>query len=183
MTSGGARVRSGPTPDFTALRRDRDGKEWTKLPTECTRPVPAWPSEVEEPTLAELSMWDSHWKMPQAHVWHADRVFTQVALYCRMFQEAQKPRASSQLRIIVRQTAEQLLLTIPALYASRYVITDSPEAAILDGIKAGQQPAAAGGASHRGRSSTSARSRMQVVPDPAPDAPLPDENATSGDES
>jgi hypothetical protein len=170
MTSGGARVRSGFAPDMSALKRERDGKEWTKLPTECSRPVPTWPAAVENPTVAELGMWNEMWTMPQAHVWHADRVYQQVALYCRMFMEGQKPRASSQLRIIVRQYADQLLLTTPALHSSRYVITDSPEADLLDQARANVSAATGTeGAPRRGRPGSSARSRMQVVPD-APDA-------------
>jgi hypothetical protein len=166
MTKGGARARSGPPADFTALRRERDGKEWTKLPTECTRPVPDWPMAVPEPTFAELDLWAQMWKMPQAHVWHADRVYLNVALYVRMFLEAAQPHASSQLRITVRQSGDQLLLTTPSLHAARYVITGSPEAELLDQVISGpgRASAPAGGAARRGRS-TSARARMQVVPD------------------
>lgn len=177
MTSGGARVRSGPQVDFAALKRDRDGKDWTKLPRECTRPAPEWPRTVEAPTVAELDMWETLWKYPQAHVWHADRTFMQVALYCRMFIEGARPRASSQLRITLRQAADQLMLTSPSLHAARYVITGSPEAEVLDGVMAGNLPAASGGGTpRRGRSSSSARNRMQVVPDPPADPPLPAED-------
>lgn len=171
MTSGGARVRSGPQPDFTALSRDRDGKEWTKLPTECTRPAPDWPVVVPDPTVAEMTMWAELWAMPQAHVWYADRVFLQVALYTRMFVEAAEPHASSQKRLMTRQLGDQLLLSIPALHSSRYVITDSPEALILDGIASGRA-AAGGGTPRRGRSAPSARSRMQVVPDAPVETPV-----------
>lgn len=44
MAKGGARARSGPPPQFDALRRDRDRRDWIVLPAEGRDgPAPEWP--------------------------------------------------------------------------------------------------------------------------------------------
>lgn len=44
MAKGGARARSGPPPQFDALRRDRDRRDWIVLPAEGRDgPTPEWP--------------------------------------------------------------------------------------------------------------------------------------------
>lgn len=165
MPKGGARTRSGPPPSMNALVRNRDAKTFTRLPRECTRPVPLWPEEVViNPTDEELNLWDAMWMMPQAHVWHADHLYHSVALYVRQFTEAAKPRASAQLRSNVRQLQTELLLTTAALTSQRYVIVDSAEDKILseviDSLEAGKPddtPARPGPAA------TSAKDRLTVV--------------------
>lgn len=174
MTSGGARLRSGPTAQPDALRRDRDGKDWTKLPKECTKPAPAWPLEIPEPTVSELAMWERLWRMPQAHVWHADHTIDLVGLYVRTFTKAAKPDAPAATMVIAKQMGDHLLLSSPALFAGRYVITDSPEDQILSGqarTTAETTPPAGGGRRPRSAGRTSSRDRMPVsiVPDPEPD--------------
>jgi len=177
MVSGGARPRSGPPPEFDALRRERDGKDWTKLPKECTRPTPEWPLLAEDPTVAELAYWNELWAMPQAHVWHADHAYMQVAAYCRNLLESLAHDAPNAKRVTQRQQADGLLLTVMSLHAARYVITDSPESAMLDQVMANHAAGAAERATRRGgRPSTSARARMQVVPDVEADEPEPNED-------
>lgn len=124
MPKGGARARSGPPPSPDALRRERDSREWTKLPGSGFQgPRPDWPEDaVADPTTAEVRMWERLWKTPQAMVWHADGVQDTVALYVRAFLEASKPEASGAARTFVRQLQDALLLSIPALHAARYVI-------------------------------------------------------------
>lgn len=48
MPSGGARLRSGPAKDPTALRRVRDAKEWVKLSRDARagKPTPPWPLDA-----------------------------------------------------------------------------------------------------------------------------------------
>lgn len=171
MTSGGARPRSGPVPQPDSLRRDRDGKDWTKLPKECTIPTPDFPLEIPEPTVAEMAMWTRLWRMPQAHVWHADHTYDLVGLYVRTFMKASKPDAPASAATIVKQMGDHLLLSSPALFAGRYVITGSPEDEILSGQsvatapRAGSgRPASRGRAS--GRNSTRGRLPVSIVPDP-----------------
>lgn len=123
MASGGARLRSGPAPDPNALRRDRDGKDWVKLPHEGrTGDTPAWPEEIPEPSVAELAHWARLWKMPQALIWEADRVHDNVALYVRTFAECAATDGSVGRRTLLRQMGDALLLSIPALHAARYTI-------------------------------------------------------------
>jgi hypothetical protein len=176
MVSGGARARSGPPPEFDALRRERNGNEWTKLPKECTRPVPEWPVLAEDPTVAELAYWNELWRMPQAHVWHADHTEMQVAAYVRNLIESLAHDAPNSKRVTQRQQADGLLLTVMSLHAARYVITDSPEAIMLDQTIANHQANRPVGRTRTGRPSTSARARMQVVPDADVEVEEPEAN-------
>ena len=123
MPSGGARLRSGPAPDPNALRRDRDGKDWIKLPAEGRKgDTPAWPEEIPDPSVRELAHWTRLWKMPQALIWEADRVHDNVALYVRTFAECAETDGSVGRRTLLRQMGDALLLSIPALHAARYTI-------------------------------------------------------------
>lgn len=58
MASGGARARSGPPPDPTALRRDRksDSAKWVILPAEGRQgPTPEWPLSGKSAHLLALT--------------------------------------------------------------------------------------------------------------------------------
>lgn len=154
-------MRSGPAPDPNALRRDRDAKDWTKLPAAGREgDAPEWPAEIAEPSLAELAMWRRLWAKPQALVWEADGVHDHVALYVRTFCFVGDGGASAPMLTALRQQADSLLLTIPALHAARYVIAAGPKAGDPDRVEAAK-------AAHPSRGS--ARSRLTVV-EPAPDA-------------
>ncbi len=123
MGSGGARLRSGPAPDPNALRRERDAKDWIKLPAEGrTGDCPAWPLELPDASVAEISMWTRLWKMPQATVWEADHGHDIVALYVRTFCDSVVKDAPAARTTQAKQLAEALLLTTPALHAARYTI-------------------------------------------------------------
>lgn len=120
MSSGGARARSGPAPDPHALRRDRKGDAagWTVLPSEGRAgEEPPWP--LPEQTSREEDLWWAFWRKPQAILWEQNGQVYEVALHVRCFAEAEKPDASSSLRTLVRQQADALLLTIPAMRAAR----------------------------------------------------------------
>ncbi len=171
--SGGARSHSGPPPNPNALRRQRDGKEWTKLPAEGRLGLPPeWPDEVEQPDDQELLMWRRIWMSPQAVVWEADHVEDMVAFYVRTYLEAMKPRAGAQARTFVKQMSEALLLTPATLAQQRYVIEGTPEARAIDAAVADH---AAAQANPRRRGPGKAKSAKEragftvVEPGPAED--------------
>lgn len=123
MASGGARTRSGPAPDPHALRRDRKGDAagWTILPSEGRAgDPPAWP--LTAATKRETDLWWTFWRKPQALLWESNGQAYEVALYVRCFAEAERAGAASSLRTLVRQQADALLLTIPAMRAARVKI-------------------------------------------------------------
>lgn len=113
MTSGGARPRSGPPADPTALRRDRkDDKEWVTLPAEgFTGVVPAFP--LAEALEAETAMWAELWEKPQAFMWSQLGLENQVATYVRNFLKATAHDAAvGWMTPVLRQEAELGLSTV-----------------------------------------------------------------------
>jgi hypothetical protein len=131
--SGGRRTRSGRTPDPQALTRQRDGKDWTRLPkVGRLAPAPEWPIEIGEPTPNELLLWRRLWTTPQAMIWEADQADDVVVLYVRTFLEAMKPRGSTIARNLAKQLAAELFLTPASLFSGRYVIQESPEETALN---------------------------------------------------
>jgi hypothetical protein len=117
MVQGGARARSGPPPDPNALRRDRKSDAgWTVIP-DAGMDAPAWPLPGE--SEREAVLWSAFWAKPQSLLWaRNDQVF-EVALHVRCFAEAEVPGAATPLRTLVRQQADALLLTMPAMLAAR----------------------------------------------------------------
>lgn len=158
MPRGGARSRSGPAPDPNALRRERDGKDWVKLPGAGRQgDTPPWPEHMSEPNMAELALWTRLWGTPQALVWEADGVADHVALYVRQRVMAGQEDASIGRVAIVARLAAELLLTTPALHAARYVI--DKDLAPVDPDRNPNTPAATD-------SSASVRNLFAVAPDP-----------------
>jgi hypothetical protein len=119
MAQGGARSRSGPAPDPNALRRDRksDAAGWTDLPASWDGPVPGWPLMGQSDREAVL--WGLFWRKPQALLWDRNGQVFEVALHVRCFVEAEATGAATPLRTLVRQQAEALLLTMPAMLSAR----------------------------------------------------------------
>lgn len=150
MAKGGARARSGPAPDPTALRRDRDAGDWTILPSEG-RPgdPPKWP--LPRQTARERTLWTELWKLPQALMWERFGQQLEVALYVRRFTEAEKAASTVNLSTLVRQMADSLGLTTPGMRANRWRIDRGEDAA----------PTATGARRAAGRPSS--RSRLKVV--------------------
>lgn len=147
MASGGARTRSGPPPDPSALRRDRDAGEWTVLPAAGSDgATPDWP--LVEQTDREATLWNGLWEKPQALMWARYGLELEVALYVRRLTEAELPNAFVGLSTTVRQLADSLGLTVPGMRANRWRI------AVEDDAPA---PAAAG------RAASSARNRLTVI--------------------
>jgi hypothetical protein len=152
MPKGGARTRSGPAPDPTALRRERDAGEWTILPAEGRKgATPDWP--FEEQSVREAVLWERLWRMPQALMWERYGQDFEVALYVRRLAEAEKPDSAVVLSTLVRQIADSLGLTTPGMRSNRWRIDrPSEEEEPTGSIEA---PAGA---------PISARARLRAVP-------------------
>lgn len=152
MPKGGARTRSGPAPDPTALRRERDAGEWTILPAEGREgATPDWP--FEEQSIREAVLWERLWRMPQALMWERYGQDFEVALYVRRLAEAEKPDSAVVLSTLVRQIADSLGLTTPGMRSNRWRI-DRPSAEDEAPTGSGAVPALA---------PTSARARLRAV--------------------
>lgn len=150
MPSGGARARSGPAPDPSALRRDRDAGDWTILPAEGRQgATPEWP--LTEQSIREADLWERLWRMPQALMWERCGQELEVALYVRRFSEAELMDSRVNLSTLVRQMADSLGLTTPGMRANRWKVTAEEPAERREA--AGRKPA--------GR--RTARDRFKVV--------------------
>jgi len=151
MAKGGARTRSGPAPDPTALRRERDQGEWTTLPAEGRAgAAPTWP--LSDLTDREEQLWSALWLRPQALMWERYAQGVEVALYVRRLVEAEEPSSPVNLSTLVRQMADSLGLTTPGMRANRWRIAPAEE------------PAAAPTKRTRAKRTPSARDRLKVVP-------------------
>lgn len=127
MAKGGARARSGPAPDPTALRRDRDAGEWTVLPAEGRQgAMPEWP--LTDQTIRESELWERLWKTPQAFMWERYGQELEVALYVRRLSEAEMLESRVTLSTLVKQMADSLGLTTPGMRANRWRIDRGDEA-------------------------------------------------------
>ena len=165
MTSGGARGRSGPPPDPTALRRDRksDQATWTTLPKERTAPAPDWPLTIS-PSPAEQAHWDALWRSPQATEWEKSGIgaIYEVAVHVRSLAETEIPGAAANLRTLVKQQQEGLGLSLVGLAVRRWRIADDSPAIPTAAT-------ASGPAARPARTRPSARDRFKVVPAPKED--------------
>lgn len=140
MPKGGARTRSGPPPDPNALT-SKDG--WTVLPT-SGRPgrAPAWPLHPG-PTARERQVWNRVWKKPQALLWELRGQEDLVGLYVRRFVEAEQRDTKVTLSTLVRQLADELLLTNGALLRERIKIgTPSAKTAAAQATPTSGRPTA-----------------------------------------
>lgn len=155
MGSGGARSRSGPAPDPTALRRDRDVGEWTVLPAEGRQgATPDWP--MDDGTVREGEMWRIMWRKPQALMWERYGQDYEVALYVRRACEAEQMDAPVALSTLVRQLADSLGLTTPGMRANRWRI-DRPEPEEGTGSTSAPAPG-------KKAAPMSARARLKALP-------------------
>ena len=121
MVKGG-HARSGPAPDPSALRRDRDQGEWTVLPIEGRgdEPAPRWP--LTEASARETELWTDLWKKPQAVAWQRLGQELEVAMLVRNIAEVEQPGSPVNLGTLVRQQMDSLGLTTPGLRANRWRI-------------------------------------------------------------
>jgi hypothetical protein len=151
MAKGGARARSGPAPDPTALRRERDAGEWTILPSGGREgATPDWP--LTEQSVREFELWERLWVMPQALMWERFGQELEVALYVRRFSEAELMDSRVNLSTLIRQMADSLGLTTPGMRANRWKI-DRPEDAASHEASSSVSPIAA----------NSARARLKAI--------------------
>lgn len=151
MGKGGARVRSGPPPDPTALRRERDEGAWTVLPAEGRAgDPPRWPLLGQVDREAEL--WADLWRRPQALMWERHQLDYEVALYVRNLAMAELPGSPVNLSTLLRQQGDSLGLTMAGMLAHKWRVERDDQAAPV-------KPAA-GGTARR----ASARNRLTVVP-------------------
>lgn len=149
MPSGGARSRSGPAPDPSALRRDRAGDAgWTTLPLEgFAGDVPAWPLGAAD--AVEIEYWADLWAKPQAVMWAKLGMARQLAAYVRAFVESTEREASAGLKTAVLRMEGELGLSLPGMHSLRWKFAEDEVAA-----KRGSAPAPAG---------KSARDRLKVI--------------------
>src|SRR5688572_28696007 len=129
MPSGGARVRSGPAPDPTALRRDRDKASWEHLPvTGREGPPPAWP--LSRPSTFEQRLWEAEWRRPQAVKWEQRGQALEVALYVRAVRIAEGSKGGANDRALVLRFMDDLGISQGGLARNRWVIDDAPAAQV-----------------------------------------------------
>lgn len=119
MASGGARARSGPAPDPKALRRERDGGEWTTIPAVRDGEAPDWPLTVD-PSGAERILWDRLWSDGRAVEWERQRLELAVANFVRVQAAAEKLDAATNLRTLAKQLAEDLGLTAGGMLRNKW---------------------------------------------------------------
>jgi hypothetical protein len=156
-----------------SLRRNRDGKDWTRLPAAGRlAPPPEWPAAIPEPNDEEDLKWREMWMLPQALIWELDHAQDLVAFYVRTFLEAMQPRAGAQARMFVRQLSNDLYLAPAALAQGRYVIEGSDADQALQQVVNG--PASGRAVRPRG----SARNRLTVVEPEADEDEDGDESTT-----
>jgi hypothetical protein len=148
MPSGGARSRSGPAPDPNALRRDRrDDAAWVTLPAEGFQgDVPEFPlpraiqfnvffengKKVSEPDDgatdavwdAELELWSTLWRKPQAAMWSKLGMELEVAAYVRAFLESVEAEATSGLKTAVLRMSAEIGLSLPGMHSLRWKFSE-----------------------------------------------------------
>jgi hypothetical protein len=145
---------ASPIPDPNALRRDRkDDASWTTLPAKVDVKVPAWP--LVDQTEREVELWVEIWKRPQALLWKQNSQEVEVALYVRQLASVEKHESggAADHAILIRQ-ADNLLLSIPAMYKARVKIAADEIKARSSKRGAGKTPATAG---------SSVKDRFKVV--------------------
>ena len=128
MTSGGARARSGPAPDPNAMRRDRkDDAAWVTLPASVDAAAPTFP--LSQASGAEVDLWVTLWRKPQAFQWARLGLEFEVAAYVRAFLESVEPEASAGLKTAVLRMAAEIGLSLPGMHSLRWKFGSTDEVA------------------------------------------------------
>lgn len=116
MSSGGARNRSGPSPDPTSGRSDRRGVSLTALPASYDKPAPVFP--LPGLSVRESEVWAETWTLPQANAWalpsESWRVRA-VAMWVRLSVRCEDPDASASLLGQLHRFADQIGMTTAGL--------------------------------------------------------------------
>jgi hypothetical protein len=153
---GGARNRSGPSPDPDSGRSDRRGVVLTALPsTGYEGPIPEFPLPGVDGR--ELEVWREAWRTPQAAAWSVQmwRLRT-VALWVRWSVRMEAADAGAALGAVVVRLADQIGMTPAGLRENGWRISEDETAKRRQQIR----PAPAPGARR-----VSARDRLAVVAD------------------
>lgn len=121
------------------------------MPSEGRRgKAPAWP--LPTATARERVVWNRLWKKPQAVLWEQLGQQDIVGLYVRRFCEAEQRGSAANLSTLVKQLADYLLLTIPAMHSARVTVA-SDEVAAARSKKADSKP----------KAPSSVRDRMKAI--------------------
>lgn len=116
MSRGGARNRSGPTPQEGSGRSDARGFSLTALPHDYTGDVPDFP--LPAPSERELQVWAEAWTFPQANAWALPserwRLGT-VAMWVRVKVRCEAEDAPASLFANVHRYADQIGMTTAGL--------------------------------------------------------------------
>ena len=131
MTSGGARLRSGPQADPNSGRSEKrkikDGLKPIPDKDFHGRP-PVFP--LEEPTDQEMVMWRRIWKYPQAREWKQDPWrWPTIALYVRSYVDATKPGAPASARNGISRMATEIGLTKDGLVLNGWKLIEEQDPA------------------------------------------------------
>lgn len=138
MTSGGARVRSGPSPDphsRTSLRKDL---KTMRLPRHgYDGPIPKFPLATWQVMIAdsdgqpiedkqctklwakrEKTMWETLWRLPQGAAWSMPEysyMILDIALYCRQIILCEQSSATAADRGLLPRYADRIGLSEAAM--------------------------------------------------------------------
>lgn len=117
MSSGGARIRSGPMKDPNSGQSKRKGYTLAALPSEGYKgKIPAFP--LEDPTEEELECWTKTWRKPQGCAWilpSQNWRIPIVALWVRTFMRCQRPTARANLIAQLHRLGDQIGMTTAGL--------------------------------------------------------------------
>lgn len=135
MARGGARNRSGPSPDPTSARSERRGFKLTALPSEGYRgEVPDFP--LPDVTDRELEVWESLWRTPQACAWSMQSWrWLNVADLVRLQVRGEAHDAPVNIATVVRQLRADLGLTPAGLKENGWAIAADEVSAKRDEAK------------------------------------------------
>ena len=130
MTSGGARARSGPPADPNALRRDRkDDAAWVTLPVGgFDGEIPKFP--LPDALGAEVELWETLWRKPQAAQWSRMGLEFEVAAYVRAFLESVEAEASAGLKTAVLRMSAEIGLSLPGMHSLRWKFSEDEVAEV-----------------------------------------------------
>lgn len=118
MTQGGARNRSGPSPDPNSGTSDRRGLKFKALPSVgYTGKIPEWPlgASTTDDLIGsrEIAIWREAWRSPQAAAWALESWrWPVIGEYCRLKAIVEfSPAASAALVGQLHRYRDQIGLT------------------------------------------------------------------------
>ena len=139
MTSGGARLRSGPNPDPYSAKSERRGYSLAALPNQgFSGKIPTYPlarfmvikqadDDVQSDDAAtalfakrERYFWKKLWRTPQAFAWSLPQfafLEIDVALYCRQLAICETSAATASDRSLLPRYADRIGLSVAGLAA------------------------------------------------------------------